>query len=242
MIGNDEIGAGALDARQNFQRHTFFVDPAVARSGLHHRILAADVVSGDRQVEFLAHAVELFKWRGTCRGLKEFIRIVFELEIEIQEHEVPFSTLNLEGEIVEGLDTALIKTLLEQIAFEMRRKHKNVFREDELTLLINNYLNNQRDLYNWREVLHCLCSTGALMRDLSFERGAKCFQLICWMPCMETSPIPKTAISPVRRSSWPRVPRPASLFRGRVRPSKRCFSKYLARSLTAWRTCNRIDT
>src|SRR5215813_9839239 len=53
MIRQYEIRAGAPDTGENFEHHTLFVEPAVFRSGFHHGIFAADVVSGHRHAKFV---------------------------------------------------------------------------------------------------------------------------------------------------------------------------------------------
>src|SRR5258706_9204238 len=50
-VGEDHVGAGPLDREQVLQRDRFAVDPAELSRGLHHRVLAADVVRGDGDVE-----------------------------------------------------------------------------------------------------------------------------------------------------------------------------------------------
>src|SRR6185312_11085102 len=46
VISNDDVGAGAADRRQAFEHRALLVEPAVARGGLQHRVLAADVIRG----------------------------------------------------------------------------------------------------------------------------------------------------------------------------------------------------
>src|ERR1700675_4094215 len=43
VIGQDDVGAGALDAGENFEYDALLIDPAFLRGGLDHRIFAADV-------------------------------------------------------------------------------------------------------------------------------------------------------------------------------------------------------
>jgi len=49
VIRDDQIRARALDRRQDFVHHARSVDPSALRRRLHHRVLAAHVVRGDRQ-------------------------------------------------------------------------------------------------------------------------------------------------------------------------------------------------
>ena len=50
-VADDEVGAGPLDRRQRLDRSLALVEPAARSGGLHHRVLAGDVVGGDGQVE-----------------------------------------------------------------------------------------------------------------------------------------------------------------------------------------------
>src|SRR5712692_5504852 len=43
VVGEDNVRAGAPDGREDFQHDALLVQPAVARSGLHHGIFPADV-------------------------------------------------------------------------------------------------------------------------------------------------------------------------------------------------------
>ena len=65
-IGQDSIGPGALDGKQRFQDAGFFIQPAVLRSCLEHRVLAANLVDKSRELELLAdtlHDIEVWKER-----------------------------------------------------------------------------------------------------------------------------------------------------------------------------------
>src|SRR4051812_9407146 len=53
-VRHDQVGARAPDGGQRLERGLPLVEPAVLRGRLHHRVLARDVVRGDRQVEALA--------------------------------------------------------------------------------------------------------------------------------------------------------------------------------------------
>src|SRR5258707_3037560 len=55
VVGQDNVGAGALNAGENFQDHALFINPAFLRSGFEHRVLAADVVRANRHVEAITH-------------------------------------------------------------------------------------------------------------------------------------------------------------------------------------------
>src|SRR5208282_6312887 len=48
VVGANNVGAGALDTREQFQYHALFVNPAIRCRGFHHRVFAADVVGGHR--------------------------------------------------------------------------------------------------------------------------------------------------------------------------------------------------
>src|SRR6478609_533366 len=50
-VREDHVGAGTADRRQLLERHGVVVDPPVGRGRLQHRVLAADVVRGERYVD-----------------------------------------------------------------------------------------------------------------------------------------------------------------------------------------------
>ena len=55
MIGDDNIGAGPLDAGEDFQRGPLLFHPAVGRRCLDHRIFTADIIGGYRQFKAVPH-------------------------------------------------------------------------------------------------------------------------------------------------------------------------------------------
>src|SRR5438552_3673988 len=57
-VGQDDIGAGALDREEDLHRRPIAVEPAVLGRGPDHRVLARDVVGGDRDAEALLDAVD----------------------------------------------------------------------------------------------------------------------------------------------------------------------------------------
>ena len=66
MIGQDQVGARALHRRQDLERHALPVDPAALGGGLHHRVLARDVVGREGDVRRLLrgpHDVEVGEGR-----------------------------------------------------------------------------------------------------------------------------------------------------------------------------------
>src|SRR5688572_3855508 len=50
-IRDDDIGAGATDARQRFQHRPLLIEPAELAGGADHRVLAGHRVGGDRHPE-----------------------------------------------------------------------------------------------------------------------------------------------------------------------------------------------
>ena len=56
MVGEDEVGPGAADAREQLEHGARLVDHAGGGGGLEHRVLAAHVVRAERQGRRLAHA------------------------------------------------------------------------------------------------------------------------------------------------------------------------------------------
>src|ERR1700683_72864 len=78
VVGEDHAGAGALNAGENFHDHALLVDPAIARRGFDHGVFAADVVSADGHVKFLAHAlndIEIRKRRLDHDHVGAFVKI-----------------------------------------------------------------------------------------------------------------------------------------------------------------------
>ena len=61
----------------------------------------------EKQRALAAHAVELFQWRGTCRGLRQMIRVLAGIEVEVEEHHDPFGQFVLDGKTALGLKTML---------------------------------------------------------------------------------------------------------------------------------------
>ena len=57
-VGDDEVGAGALDRRQRLERSLPLVEESLRRGRLDHRVLAGDVVRGERKVEALARRTD----------------------------------------------------------------------------------------------------------------------------------------------------------------------------------------
>src|SRR5207248_4712336 len=53
-VGEDGVGAGSADGGEGFEDGGLAVDPAVGGGGLDHRVLAGDVVRGDRDVHVVA--------------------------------------------------------------------------------------------------------------------------------------------------------------------------------------------
>src|SRR5258708_17526289 len=53
MIRQNDVCAGALNAGEDFESGAFFIEPAVLRGRFDHGVFAADVVSSDRNEEFL---------------------------------------------------------------------------------------------------------------------------------------------------------------------------------------------
>ena len=53
-VGHDEVRAGAPDRAERLQRGRLEVEPPLSGGGVEHRVLAGDVVGGDRAVELAA--------------------------------------------------------------------------------------------------------------------------------------------------------------------------------------------
>jgi phage tail-like protein len=71
--------------------------------------LALDQEWPERKKRILVkHAVELYKLRGTARGLKAFLRIFTDVEPEIHENQWPFDGFQVGVTSTAGLDTVLI--------------------------------------------------------------------------------------------------------------------------------------
>src|ERR1700730_13437626 len=55
VVGEEDGGAGALDAGQDFEDDALLVEPAFRDRGFDHGVLAAHVVGADGNVEIVAH-------------------------------------------------------------------------------------------------------------------------------------------------------------------------------------------
>ena len=58
MIGDDEVGSGALDGQQRLHHHGPLVEPAIGGRRLEHGVLAAHVVGGHREPGLALDAVD----------------------------------------------------------------------------------------------------------------------------------------------------------------------------------------
>src|SRR5256714_6675025 len=58
VVGEYDVRARAAYARQRLQHHALLVDPAALGGGLYHRVLAGDVVGGERQIKPFAHHLD----------------------------------------------------------------------------------------------------------------------------------------------------------------------------------------
>src|SRR5579864_382298 len=54
VVGEDDVGSGALDGGEDFEGDALFVDPAIAGGGFYHGEFAADVIGPDGDVESFA--------------------------------------------------------------------------------------------------------------------------------------------------------------------------------------------
>src|SRR5690348_18459067 len=81
VIGEDDRGASALNAGEDFECDAFFVHPAVTSGGFHHRVFAAYVVGGDGNVEALANTLDYIQI--SQRGLyHDHVRALFQVELD----------------------------------------------------------------------------------------------------------------------------------------------------------------
>ena len=84
MVGDDDVRACALHARERLEDDAFLVDPAVRRGRLDHRVFAADVVGRDGEIDavaHLAHDVEV----GERRLDHDDVRALGDVEVDLLE-------------------------------------------------------------------------------------------------------------------------------------------------------------
>src|SRR5260370_9958699 len=80
VVGKDDFRSGALDAGQNFQDHSLFVQPAILRRSLDHGVLSADIVRTHGNIKRIAHPPDDIQVRQR-RLNHHHIRAFFEVEL-----------------------------------------------------------------------------------------------------------------------------------------------------------------
>src|SRR5678815_4943138 len=55
VVGDDQIGTGALDGQEGFEDGAVVIEPVVSCGGFDHRVFAADLVGDERDLNALAH-------------------------------------------------------------------------------------------------------------------------------------------------------------------------------------------
>src|SRR5579864_8228150 len=79
VVGEEDRGAGALDAGQDFEDYAFFVKPAFGYGGFDHGVFAANVVGAYGNIEFVAHGADYIEVREG--GLDHYhVRAFFQIE------------------------------------------------------------------------------------------------------------------------------------------------------------------
>src|SRR6266436_1093453 len=63
VVGEEDGGAGALDAGQDFEDDAFFVEPAFGYGGFYHGVFAAYVVGAYGDVEFFPDGADYVEIR-----------------------------------------------------------------------------------------------------------------------------------------------------------------------------------
>src|ERR1700674_2037286 len=80
MVGKNNFSSGALDAREDFQDNSLFIQPTLLRRRFDHGVLSADVVSADRNIKGIAHPPDNIQVRQ--RGLNhDHVRAFFEIKL-----------------------------------------------------------------------------------------------------------------------------------------------------------------
>src|SRR6185369_11456771 len=64
VVRQNDVGAGAFDARERFHHHALFVDPAFLRRRFDQRVLAGDVIRRARNIKPLAHHLQHVEVNG----------------------------------------------------------------------------------------------------------------------------------------------------------------------------------
>src|SRR3984957_20058003 len=106
VVAENDFGAGALDAGENFEDHALLVDPAVARRGFHHGVFAANVVGGHGNVESIAHALNDVEVRQ--RGFHhDYVAAFFQIERHFAQRLARVSRIHLIAAAVAELRSGL---------------------------------------------------------------------------------------------------------------------------------------
>lgn len=74
----------------------------------------------EKQRALVAKAAELYKWRGTRRGLISMIRVLTGIEVDIEEHRCPFASFVLDSNNTLGIQTILQGALRLEHCFTVR--------------------------------------------------------------------------------------------------------------------------
>src|SRR5579859_6209371 len=84
VVGEEDRGAGALNAGQDFEDYAFFIEPAFGYGGFYHGVFATDVVGPYVNVEFVAYGADDVEVRE--RGLDHYhVRAFFQIERDFLE-------------------------------------------------------------------------------------------------------------------------------------------------------------
>src|SRR5436190_1809884 len=80
VIGKNDFCSGALEARQDFQDNSLFIQPALLRRRLDHGVFSADVICADRNIKRIAHPADDIQVRQ--RGLHHHhVGTLFEIQL-----------------------------------------------------------------------------------------------------------------------------------------------------------------
>ena len=106
VVGDDDVRPGAADRGQRLDRGGALVDPAVRRGGLEHRVLAADVVGGDRRAGRVLDAADHVEVRQ--RGLDHHhVGALLEVELGLAHGLVGVGAVHLVAAAVAELGRRL---------------------------------------------------------------------------------------------------------------------------------------
>src|SRR5580658_1337490 len=102
VVGEDDAGAGAVDALQGFHHDAVAVDPVVLGGGFDHRVFAGDLIGGQRQIETQAGGGDYVEV-GQGRLDHDHVSALFDVELDFAHGFAQVGSIHLIGAAVAEL-------------------------------------------------------------------------------------------------------------------------------------------